>query len=337
MEQIGFAAEAPVLHEVRAACRRVASEALLVDIDDGAVADLARRLDAELNGDRAPGALPDPWAVDPEAGTDEQRAGLALILATINFGSGYHPHVRKRPGCSGATTMATALREWAATEALTARRLTAVTAAEAHERFGQPPDGAGEPGGRDELMRLFAGALAELGAFVLDHHGGSFLHLVASADGRAAGLVATLGRLASFGDVAEHRGRPVPLYKRAQLAVADLDRAFAGRAPARFADLDDLTAFADNLVPHVLRIEGVLRYDGALAARIDAGRLLAPGSVGEVEIRAVGVHAVERLRAALGERGTVVRSSDLDARLWRRGGAARFKAVPRHRTRTVFY
>lgn len=334
-------ARSSVLHEVRPACRRVSAGASWVHIDADALTGLAGRLAAGGDGRSGPGA--DPWAIDPGEGTGEERARLALILATVNFGSGYHPHLRKRPGCSGATTTATAVRAWAATEALTASRLVAVTAAEVHERFGQPPDRAPRPGGgtgpgpRSELMARFAAALAELGAWVLDEHGGSFLRVVESAGGRAASLVDSLAGLDGFADVARHRGRPVPLLKRAQLAAADLTRAFAGRPPADFADLDRLTAFADNLVPHVLRVEGVLRYDAGLAGRIDGGVLLPAGSAEEVEIRAVGVHAVEQLRDALADRGVTVRSSDLDARLWRRGGGARYKAVPRHRTRTGFY
>jgi hypothetical protein len=318
-----------VLHEVRAACHRTAAAARLVQIDDGAVADLAGRLVAERG--TPGGSPPDPWVVDTTAGDDEEQARLVLTLATVNFGSGYHPRMRKRPGCSGATSTALSVREWAASEPLTATRLASVTADEVHERFGQPTD---DPL-LGELMGMFARALVELGTHVRDTFHGSFLALVQAAGGRAAGLVGELDRLPSFRDVATYDGRPVPFYKRAQLAAADLDRAFGGT----FEDLDDLTAFADNLVPHVLRVEGVLRYDDRLAARIDAGEPLPAGSAEEVEIRAAGVEAVERLRVALGGRGigVPVRASDLDYLLWRRGSGARFKAIPRHRTRTVFY
>jgi hypothetical protein len=75
----------------------------------------------------------------------------------------------------------------------------------------------------------------------------------------------------------------------------------------------------------------VLRYDDALAAHVDAERLLAPG-VAEREIRACAVHACELLSARLG-----VPASELDHRLWSRGQAPEIKARPRHRTRTVFY
>jgi hypothetical protein len=266
---------------------------------------------------------------------EEVDAETALVLAldTVNFGSGYHPHVHKRPGCSGAVTMATALREWAATDPITPARLVALRAADAHVIFGQPNDGDA----RRELMALFATALNDLGAMTIRDFGGSFTALVASAEQSAASLVEILRRLPFFRDEAPYGDRVVPFYKRAQLAAADLDRAFAGRGPGRFDDLDRLTAFADNLVPHVLRVEGVLRYDHELTAAIDREELIPAGGQAEVEIRAAGVHAVERLRAALGSRGVEMRSSDLDALLWRRGGAPRFKAIPRHRTRSVFY
>ena len=116
-------------------------------------------------------------------------------------------------------------------------------------------------------------------------------------------------------------------YKRAQILPADL--ALAGVAP--FTDLDRLTIFADNLVPHVLRCDGVLLYDDALAAHIDAGRLL-PAGRQEREIRACAVHA-----CALSPARSASREHELDNWLWSRGQAPEYKAAPRHRTRTVYY
>ena len=75
-----------------------------------------------------------------------------------------------------------------------------------------------------------------------------------------------------------------------------------------------------------------------LRARIDAGELLEGGSREEVEIRAVGLHAVERLVVALRELGHhEVSAQQLDSQLWSRGQAPQIKAVPRHRTHSVFY
>ena len=95
--------------------------------------------------------------------------------------------------------------------------------------------------------------------------------------------------------------------------------------------------FADNLVPHVLRCEGVLVHAPALARRIDAGCLIEAGSREEVEIRAAAVDAVEGCVAALHRRGVTVTAGQLDYALWNRGQRPEFKARPRHRARTTFY
>jgi hypothetical protein len=117
------------------------------------------------------------------------------------------------------------------------------------------------------------------------------------------------------------------LYKRAQIVASDL--ALAG--VASFSDLDGLTIFADNLVPHVLRCEGVLVYEESLAARIDAGETLPLGGA-EHEIRACAVQACELIAMRTG-----IPPRLLDGWLWNRGQTPEYKARRRHRCRTVFY
>ena len=165
-------------------------------------------------------------------------------------------------------------------------------------------------------MGLYAEALQSLGSFLGER---GALELVSEAGGSAERLASMLTSMPFFDDAG--------FWKRAQIVPNDL--ALAG--VATFADLDRLTIFADNLVPHVLRVDGVLRYDPGLAARIDAGELLAPG-VEEREIRACAVHACELIAARLGTPPRV-----LDTWLWNRGQAPEYKAIPRHRTRTVYY
>ena len=187
-------------------------------------------------------------------------------------------------------------------------------------------------------MDLFARALRDLGGLARgERHGGSFAHAVA-----AAGAQRGAARRVARGDapvprrVAAMRTSRVPIYKRAQLTAADLAAAFGGPLLGAFSDLSELTIFADNLVPHVLRREGVLAYDADLAARIDREELLpAGGSPEEVEIRAVALHAVELLVAARGDddrdRG---RQRALEPRRAAAlQGAARATARARRRTR----
>lgn len=254
----------------------------------------------------------------------ETASILLLALDAINFGSGYHDVIRKRPGRSGASSMAARLTDYAAaTGPLTAARLVEMTSVDASQIFEQELDG----GALEELMLRFASALNDLGCFLADHHDGSALQLIDKANGSAVALAESLTTMPFYRDVEQHLGIDVSFYKRAQITAADL-----ARAGHHFDDLSRLTAFADNLVPHVLRVDNVLKYDEALAQQIDSGRRLEPGSQGEVEIRAAAVHAVELLAARTGHR-----PMDIDLALWERGGQPGYKAVRRHRARSVFY
>jgi hypothetical protein len=293
--------------EVRAACARVAASARHVRIVEPAVAEYAATLPAE--------GLPAP---DLGGASDEARAAFSLTLNAINFGSGWFPTLRKAPGMSGFRTVEAGVRAhgpWSA-DALAAMTPERIAAA-----VGQDPG--------HELMGHFARHLRELGERVRDAHGGSFLALARSGDGSAVRLASYLGSWPTWRDVSVYDDYDVPLFKRAQLAAADL--ALAGIAPAD--DLPALTLFADNLVPHVLRVDGVLEFDAGLVARIDAEELIEHDSPEEVEIRACALHAVERLVAARG----ATTATAVDNVLWHRGAAPRYKAHPRHRARTTDY
>ena len=133
----------------------------------------------------------------------------------------------------------------------------------------------------------------------------------------------------SFADTSAYDGLEVPFLKRAQIAAADLHRA----GVAAFNDLDRLTMFADNLVPHVLRVDGILSFDPGLVERIEREELIEHGSPEEVEIRACAVHAVELMVAAGGGRS----AAEIDEALWLRGQQASYKDSPRHRSRTTAY
>ena len=252
-------------------------------------------------------SLGDPLPYPPPAvdlpREPEARAALALTIDAVNFGSGWFPTLRKREGFSGFFTIALGLRDhgpWRATE------LAAITPADVAQATGQDP--------AHELMARYAEHLRELGRRALD--AGGFLPIATQAE-----LAEHLAGWPTFADA--------PFFKRAQLTAYDM--VCAGLAePGREGEL---TIFADNLVPHVLRIDGILEYHPGLAARIDAGELLAHGSREETEIRAGGLHAVELMVASRPE----LTAPAIDNLLWNRGQQARYKAVPRHRARCTAY
>jgi hypothetical protein len=288
-----------LLDEVRRSCAEIAGSAQSVRIEAGAL------------GEVRPGPPP---ALDPEAhyleGAREDVVAYLVMLDAINFGSGWFPTLRKRDGRSGYFTVAWALADrfrehgpWSSAE------LCDLDAAAVADALGQEPE--------HDLMALYAEALRDLGGFLGER---TPAELVDSCEGSAERLAETLAAGMPFFDDAG-------FYKRAQITANDL--ALAG--VAEFGDLDRLTIFADNLVPHVLRVDGVLSYSPELAARIDSGELLPPGRE-EREIRACALHACEQIA---GELGAPPRT--LDVWLWNRGQEPRYKARPRHRTRTVYY
>ena len=146
--------------------------------------------------------------------------------------------------------MAAGLNDWFQAEgAPSAARLAKLTQADCARIFGQD---LGSPAAA-ELMGLFAKALNDLGALLLARFGGDAAALVESAGHSAEKLVAILRIMPFFDDVEIWHGRKVPFMKRAQLTAADLGLAFERDGWGRFDDLDQLTIFADNLVPHVLQ------------------------------------------------------------------------------------
>jgi hypothetical protein len=310
-----------MLDEVRSAARRVAEAARLVRIRHDALAPYAASLPLE----RALGPGLDP--ATHYVGEPDATLAYVLMLDAINFGSGYFPRVRKRAGMSGYFSMTSGLKERFETLGpYSPGELERLTARDCAEVFGQELDNPDAM----ELMGLFAQALRDLGELVTRRYGGSYRALVETADGSAERLLGLLAEMPFYRDVSLYEGTEVPFYKRAQLTSADLSIA----GVAQFHDLDRLTIFADNLVPHVMRVDGVLQYDSDLAARIDREELIKAGSAEEVEIRACALHAVELIAAGLEGQVTAM---GLDYVLWNRGQEPKYKAIPRHRARSVFY
>src|SRR3954467_13722540 len=150
--------------DVRRHCATVAAGALWVTID------------LEALGRIEPGPPP---VLDPERhyleGPREDGAAYLLTLDAINFGSGWFPTLRKRPGSSGYYTVAWALADrfrehgpW------TNEELRALGAAEVARVLEQDAEHA--------LMELYARALRELGQFLGDR---GAIEVVAEAGGSA--------------------------------------------------------------------------------------------------------------------------------------------------------
>jgi hypothetical protein len=230
-------------------------------------------------------------------GSAEDVTRYILILDAINFGSGWFGELGTSTDVLTARLTAHAREHgpWTVPE------LRALDATTIGATLGLDP--------AHELTLLYAEALDQLGAFLPVEPGGS-----------AEAFAQRLTAMPFFAD----RG----YFKRAQITANDLHLA----GVADFGDIPRLTVFADNVIPHVLRLDGVLHYSDGLAAHVDAGIELPAGSRLEHEIRACAVHASEALARRAG-----VPPATLDNWLWNRGQAPPYSERPAHVTRTVYY
>jgi hypothetical protein len=184
--------------QVRAACAWVAGRAHSVRIERGAIEAYAALLPPAAE-------LPDP---DPATqlidGDREARAAFAICLNAINFGSGWWPAIRKRPGHSGYFTIAAGLTErfrmggpW------TARELSTMSATEVAAVVGQDSS--------QLLMTQFATSLRDVGEHLLAEHGGRFGAVVEAAESSAVAHAGLLSEWQAIADIYAYDERPVPL------------------------------------------------------------------------------------------------------------------------------
>lgn len=207
---------------------------------------------------------------------------------------------------------------------------------------------------RQELARIFAGnielpmldervaILNEIGATLVDQYEGAFHKFVrscapamyAQGDGLMERLITEFPR---FNDVSDYHGHEVQFHKLPQLALWSLHRALHRSGNWILTDLEDMTAFADYIVPVALRLMGIIAYTPALESSISAGEMIKRDSDEEIEIRAHTIYATALLTDAINE----IRPADeqvvvpqIDFRLW---SAYHATSWPHHLTRTVMY
>ena len=195
-------------------------------------------------------------------------------------------------------------------------------------------------GGTSELQLLDerAAILRGLGETLVDRWDGHFHRFLAATPPRlydsGSGFLESLVReFPRFDD----RVGEVRFWKLAQLAVWVLEITLRPQGGLGFADLDELTAFADYIVPAALRVMGVLRYSDELGREIDEGRLIEAGSPWELELRAQTIQACALLRDRVNELRPPelqVIAPQIDARFWLPFHRTH---APHHLTRTIYY
>jgi hypothetical protein len=123
----------------------------------------------------------------------------------------------------------------------------------------------------------------------------------------------------SFRDESEYKGHHVAFQKRAQLLMWQLHARFRTSGFFGLEDPEEMTVFADYIVPVALRRLGIFSYSDELEAAVNSREIIPADSDQEIEIRAMTIWACHLLTQEVNR----LRPDDrkviepvIDARLW---------------------
>jgi len=267
----------------------------------------------------------------------DAELNFACVLGLLQTGSGYRKDLHSALGCgaSDAMTLGTVAMQNALGD-ITAAILIAVPLSDILKWFRLD--------GKDTALVQFGGRLhnmlVEAGHALQDNGFASFASLVLSCKTAAELTTALCRYIPGFADSAKYHGETVWFAKKAQLTVTDIHARLVahGGASAGYPDVESLTVFADNVLPTVLRSQGVIILSEDLKRDIDNGVLLSSGSPRENELRACAVDAAERIVKAAKIQGLQIAERTLDWLLWTVGKRPDIRVVQRHACRdTLFY
>ena len=179
--------------------------------------------------------------------------------------------------------------------------------------------------------------LREFGKVVEEKFEKDILNIIKNSNQSGARLVSLLANnFSTFADIQTYDNLKVYFYKKAQLVVSCLYWGLQGKKWGLFKDLDELTVFADYVVPRSLRAFNILSYSEDLTYKVDNEIEIEFESKQEIEIRATTIIAGERIQSILEKKFPNVTAIHVDAFLWHYGKTKKI-ASPFHQTRTKFY
>jgi hypothetical protein len=270
--------------------------------------------------------------------SDADAMDFIFLTAAINFAfTDFERHVIFTTSFGGAersdsdAMMACLKRAYdAGTPILEGKYLAGVTRRDLEQIFA----GNIEMPMLDERVAIFH----EIGSVLEKHHAGRFHNFLKSGPTTTSEAIGHLiETFPSFRDESDYRGQRVAFQKRAQLLLWQLHARF--RADGYFAldDPEQLTVFADYIVPVALLRLGITSYSDELEATINARKLIPRDSDEEIEIRAASIWACHLLTRAINARRPPDRQvidTVIDTRLWTHYHESHW---PHHLTRTTAY
>ena len=207
---------------------------------------------------------------------------------------------------------------------------------------------------RKDLESVFAGTIEmpmldervvlfnEVGRVLVEKYQGRYStfvrscapRLYANGDGLLERLTTEFPR---FRDVSMYHGSEVHIYKLAQLGIWGMHLALSPRGAWKLEDADNLTAFADYIVPVGLRVMNIFEYAPELEKQINSLVEVKRDSEAEIELRASSIYVIAKLTEEINKRRPGMEpllQPQVDFRFWKTYHATHW---PHHLTKTVMY
>ena len=184
--------------------------------------------------------------------------------------------------------------------------------------------------------------LNKVGEILVEEFKGDWLNFIKSGPKKlyqnGEGLIERLiFQFERFRDTSTYLGEEVYFLKLAQLAFWGIHRELANYGDFYIEDMENMTAFADYIVPVALDVMKITTYTPQLDEKIRNGELIERDSEEEIEIRSTSIYATAILTEKVNERRPENKSiiiPQLDYRLWKNYHATHH---PHHLTYTTMY
>lgn len=205
----------------------------------------------------------------------------------------------------------------------------------------------------DEFSKLFTGniempmleekveILNEVGDTLVSKYDGDWINFIengpkklyANGEGLVERLITDFQR---FDDFSIYENEKIYFLKLAQLAFWGIHRELSSTY-FYIEDMENMTAFADYIIPVALQAFGITKYTQELEKNINEGVLIERDSIEEIEIRAATIYATAKMTESINElknRKEKIIIPQLDFKLWTEFHADN---TPHHLTKTIMY
>ena len=184
--------------------------------------------------------------------------------------------------------------------------------------------------------------LNKVGEILVEEFKGDWLNFIKSGPKKlyqnGEGLIERLiFQFERFRDTSTYLGEEIYFLKLAQLAFWGIHRELANYGDFYIEDMENMTAFADYIVPVALEKMNIVTYSDKLKSKIEEGVLIEPDSIEEIEIRAVTLFVTaqmtEEINKIKAEKEKII-IPQLDFKLWSDFHAEK---SAHHLTKTIMY